>query len=401
MGSFISSHDITIDTKDEKEIKQILNNARNYYHSITKITIINCTNTGEIENILSNTLWYLRNLEELHIENTQLFHPELLNLKFLLNLKKLLIKNCGIINIDNMDFYELPHLQDINLSMNLIQTIPEKLFKLKKLYNLNLSRNKINTLPHTIENISFMTFDISYNDLRYLPCWISHILIYMKKFIINSPYLLLEHFFRYEGNPYITYIPMHVQHIISQLKNKQKIPPPLQNTEEIQLILDVSNICLEYKNENNLTKRDAILYIETNSQFKQKVKQNLLSFIDNNKSYQFIIHSDELIKGFIFMFMKDKNMVDLYIDQINFWFSYASVYNDDIDLINVLNYIFLVKNAYTNIIYDKSFNHNHALQFIERLNKTNFFIQNEITVTPTLHNFPYDLIPIDLSIETI
>lgn len=376
MGSITSTSDFTITNKTSEEINNILSNV-NSNVNIKKLFIINCENNGNFEYFFHNITIYLQQLEELYIENVKINKPELLNLKNLIKLKKITIKKCELNNIDEMDFYDLQQIKTIDLSFNLIKNVPEKLFRLMNVDDLNLSQNKISVLPENPQNFKFFSFNISYNELKYLPCWISYMLFHIKRYIISYAGQI-NFLFAYEGNPFITYVPIHIHRFINQLKYKQKTNNDYDNYN----LLDVINICLE---RNEITKKETIQYIENNTQFTNIVKQNLLSYIDNIKTYNDLINSDELIKGLMGIVKNNEKL----INQINFWFTYSSIYSYDIDLINVLNFIFLFTNQYQ---YETTNNNKFAVEFIERLNKTNFFSENNIIINTSSSNFIYNIV---------
>lgn len=374
MGSVASLYqgltELIVTNKNEKEFKQLLQNTTGLFHKIKVLKIIGIENTGEFEHIFSHYICSFRNLEELQIENTSIVHPELLNFKFLIHLKNITIKNCSLTSIDNMDFYDLFHLQQIDMSHNQIQSLPEKLFRIHTLKTLIVSHNNICELPHYADNTSFYLFDISYNDLTYLPWWIAKMLIHMTRV-----YMTIR--FNMEGNPFINYIPIHIKNIKNNIDWIKYIMIKMR-CGYIYKCVDVCNVC--FAHQHPFTKQEIILFIQNHAELKEKVKHNLISFLEISKTHHPIVNYDELVTGFMGMMMTNENTFLLLQDQINFWFLFACVHNDDVDLIDVLNYIFLVKHIYVSQGYchDTALNQQQAILFIEKLSQTNLFNQNEL-----------------------
>ncbi|ORX84888.1 L domain-like protein [Anaeromyces robustus] len=97
-----------------------------------------------------NQINKFKQLESLVLENCNIdtIPDSLLQLK---NLKKLNLHNNKISNFEKL--INLKNLEDIDLSLNDITTVPEKIDNLEKLNNINLSFNNITDIPKQLNNI--------------------------------------------------------------------------------------------------------------------------------------------------------------------------------------------------------------------------------------------------------
>lgn len=103
--------------------------------------------------------------------NVQTLHKEIFLKMDLINLQRIYLSHCGIVNIDDRTFVGLTNLVELDLSNNLLRTVPTETFvDCPSLMRLSLNANPISALSkNAFEGLSFL------NTLELSKCEISEV----------------------------------------------------------------------------------------------------------------------------------------------------------------------------------------------------------------------------------
>lgn len=161
----------------------------------------------------------LTSLQTLILDNNPLIHAQLRQLPVLTALQTLKMKNTQR-TLSNFPtgLDTLTNLQDVDLSYNLLNRVPEALYLLKSLKRLNLSDNEITELSLMIDVWTKLeTLNLSRNKLAALPVSL-HKLVCLKKLYLNGNQL------DFEGIP-ANIGKLHELEVFSASKNKLEMIP--------------------------------------------------------------------------------------------------------------------------------------------------------------------------------
>uniref|UniRef100_A0A0B7B8B3 Gelsolin-like domain-containing protein n=2 Tax=Arion vulgaris TaxID=1028688 RepID=A0A0B7B8B3_9EUPU len=177
----------------------VLNLSHNQIEMIPNQLFINLTDLVFVD--LSNNnletlppqMRRLTSLQTLILDNNPLIHAQLRQLPVLTALQTLRMKNTQRTpNNFPTGLDTLTNLQDVDLSYNTLNRIPEALYKVKSLKRLNMSNNEVTELSVLIDVWTKLeTLNLSRNKLKALPSTL-HKLSSLKKLYLNGNQLDFE-----------------------------------------------------------------------------------------------------------------------------------------------------------------------------------------------------------------
>ncbi|KAK7111739.1 protein flightless-1 homolog [Littorina saxatilis] len=203
----------------------VLNLSHNEIEMIPNQLFINLTEVVYVDfsnnnlEMLPPQMRRLTSLETLILDNNPLIHAQLRQLPVLTALQTLHMRNTQrtLTNFPT-SLDTLINLQDVDLSDNALQRVPEALYKLSSLKRLNLSDNEITELSLMIDVwVKLETLNLSRNKLKALPTSI-HKLTSLRKLYLNVN--LLD----FEGIP-ANIGKLHNLEIFSAAKNNLEMIP--------------------------------------------------------------------------------------------------------------------------------------------------------------------------------
>lgn len=158
----------TISFKDTNKIST----NKNLFQKFTKVNTLVINNINNLTNLKNDTLQLLPNLEKIYFTHNVIEHlPENIfkNLQFLGHLS---LKDNKLKVLHPSMFRDLLSLKFLSLSYNNLISLPENIFKNNSRINkLNLKGNSLNTLPGKIfdklEELEYL--NIGYNNITQLP----------------------------------------------------------------------------------------------------------------------------------------------------------------------------------------------------------------------------------------